>query len=288
VLAGYRLPGNLTDLGFLIRTDSAGNELWRRHFGEESGGWGAVRVASDGGIITFSSYSELNWPSSWRQHLLTKWNADGDIVWQTRTNYGYNVTAYDLEILPDQSIVTSGPYSWWAQLAKYSPAGDSLWARRYHVFDNALVHLGYDVEPTSDGGFVLTGGASQNVGDPTPGLETIFIIKTDSLGCVIPGCQNVGVEEYVMDLQKHVRVSPNPASDVVTVTLDLPEGGEVQGAVQAQLLDATGRLVLAQEVQQNMNQLRAALDVSALPAGTYYLHLRDAKRWLAGSKVVVE
>jgi len=288
VLAGYRLPANLVNLGFLIRTDSAGNELWRKHFGNETGSWGAVRVASDGGIVTFSSYAEQSWPWYWSQHMLTKWNSAGSIVWQTHTSYGSAAIAFDLEVLPDQSIITGGAVSWWAQLAKYSSEGDSLWARRFRPFEHAVDHLAYDVEPTSDGGFVLTGAASQSVGDPTPGLETIFVIKTDSFGCVVPGCQNVGVEEYVIDLQDHLHISPNPASDLVNVLLELPEGGAVQGQAQVQLLNASGRIVLAEKVQQNYNQLRATLDVSTLPAGTYYLHLRDGKRWLAGGKVVVQ
>ena len=58
--------------------------------------------------------------------------------------------------------------------------------------------------------------------------------------------------------------------------------------MQVQLLDARGRLVLEQRVQQNLNQLRGSMNVSALPAGIYYLHLRDGRRWLAGGKVVVE
>ena len=288
VLAGYRLPGNLNGLGFVIRTDSAGNELWRRHFGGHSGGWGAVRVASDGGIITFSSYSETDWPWDWRQYLLTKWDASGNIVWQMRSHYFFQVTAYDLEILPDQSIVTVGTYSWLSELAKYSAEGDSLWSRHLNVFNNLGNHLTYDVEPTTDGGFVLTGEAFQTLEDPHPNQETIFVIKTDSLGCVVPGCQNTGVQEYVMDLQNLLHVSPNPASDIVQVSLDLPECGEVLGTPRIQLLDVQGRLVLEQTIQQNLNQLRATLDVSTLPAGIYYLHLRDAKRWLAGSTVIVE
>lgn len=288
VLAGYRLPANLNGLGFLIRTDSMGNQIWRRHFGERAGANGAVRVAADGTIVTFSSYAESGWPFGWQQYLVTKWDVNGSIVWQTRSHYFYQVTAYDLEILPDQSIVTIGTYSWLAELAKYSASGDSLWSRHLSVFNTLGNHLSNDVELTSDGGFLITGGAQQGIGDPTPNMQTIYVIKTDSLGCVVPGCQNVGVQEYVMDLQNLLRVSPNPASELVSVSLDLPEGGELEGRARAQLLDATGRLVLEQIVQQNLNQLRATLDVSALPAGTYYLHVRDAKRWLAGSKLVVE
>jgi hypothetical protein len=288
VLAGYRLPANLVDLGWVIRTDSEGNELWRRFFGNDGGGWGAVRIAADSCILTFSSYGEIDWPFGWRQHLLTKWNPSGQVVWQTRTNYFTNVTAYDLEVLPDQSIIGVGTIGQRIALTKYSAAGDSLWCRVLKVFDHAGGHQAYDVELASDGGFLLTGGAVQVGGDPTPGLETIFVIKTDSFGCVVPGCQNVGVEEYVLDLQERLRISPNPASDQVSLSLELPQGGAVEGQVQVQLLDALGRLVLEQRVQQNLNQLRATMDVTALPTGTYYVHLRDAKRWLAGGKVVVQ
>lgn len=220
--------------------------------------------------------------------MLTKWTPAGTITWQTRSHYFYGVSATDVEVLSDGAFITCSTYSWLAQLAKYSANGDSLWTRHLSVFSNLGDHRPFDVEQTSDGGFVLTGEAFQMFGDPTPNQETIFVIKTDSLGCVIPGCQNVGVQEYAIDLQERLRVSPNPATELVQVALDLPEGGEVQGQVQAQLMDATGRSVLEQHVQQNLNQLRGALDVSALPSGPYYLHLRDAKRWLAGSKVVVE
>jgi hypothetical protein len=288
VLAGYRLPGNLVNQGWVIRTDSLGNELWRKFYGNRGGGWVAVRIAEDGGIITCSDYRDPAWPLEWQQNLLIKWNANGGIVWQTRANYYWITNTYDMELLPDQSIIGVGSYGTLIGLTKYSAEGDSVWTRLLQVFDTQTIHQAYDVERASDGGFLLTGEASQSSVDPHPGLQTIFVIKTDSLGCVIPGCQNAGVQEYVMDLQDLLRVSPNPASDVVSVSLQLPEAGEVEGRASVQLLDASGRLALQQTVDQTFNQLRATLDVSALPAGTYYLHLRDGKRWLAGSKVVVQ
>ena len=288
VLAGYRLPQGLNGQGFVIRTDSAGNELWRRHFGGQAGANGVVRVTQDSCILTYSSYAEAGWPWNWRQHLLTKWNSSGDIVWQNRCNYFQHVSAYDLEVMPDQSIIGVGAYSTFIALTKYTAGGDSAWCRWLLAMDINAYHSAYDVELASDGGFLLTGQVSQDINDPHPGQETIFVIKTDSLGCVVPGCQNVGVQEYTIDLQEHLVVSPNPASDVVNMRLELPEGGEVQGQAQVQLLDENGRLVLEQNVQQNLNQLSATLNVSALPAGMYYLHLRDARRWLAGRKVIVQ
>ena len=289
VLAGYRLPQGLNGQGFLIRTDSAGNELWRRHFGNQGGAWCPVRVCADSGIVVLGSYAEPDWPWDWYQLLLVKYDAQGGLVWQTRCNYFQYVTAYDMEVLPDQSIITSSAYSSLIGLTKFSSAGDSLWCRWLWAMGTNSFHSAYDVELASDGGFLLTGQVTQmSAGNPHPGQETIFVIKTDSLGCVVPGCQNVGVQEFTIDLQEHLEVSPNPANDRVNVLLTLPETGEVEGQARVLLLDATGRTVLEQPMQRNLNQLRTTVEVSALPAGMYYLHLRDAKRWLAGSKVVVE
>ncbi len=287
VLTGIRLGGSTTDRSFLIRTDSVGNQMWRKNFGNAVYGMQSVRTDTDGFIYVWSEYREQNWATDRDQVMLRKFDGAGSLIWEKRTHYFLDTRARDFEILPDHSFITCGGRSTFSFIAKYSAEGDSLWSRDLHIFSlYALADL-FDVQPASDGGFLLTGYVVQDFIDPTPNLQTLWVIKTDSLGCVVPGCQNVGVQEYVMDLQKLLRVSPNPASDWVQVALDLPEGGEVEGHVQAQLLDATGKLVVEHTVQQNLNQLRTTLDVSALPAGTYYLHVRDAKRWLAGCKLVV-
>ncbi len=285
---GQRAMSYVNNDCFLIRTDSLGNQLWRREFGGNADVTGMVRVTADGNCVTWSEYREVGWPLLYQQLMLTKWDAAGDIIWQKRSHYQSDAACGDLEVLPDGSFITVGRQGGWAALMKFSSAGDSLWTRYLHMFTDGSAHNAYDVESTSDGGFIATGDAFQGWADPTPNLQTIWVIKTDSLGCVVPGCQNVGVQEMVLDLQDRLHISPNPTSEYVSLALDLPEGGQVQGQVQAHLLDAQGKLVLQQPVQQNLNKLSTTLVVRALPAGTYYLHLRDAKRWLAGGKVVVQ
>ncbi|MBK7942206.1 MAG: hypothetical protein IPJ87_10100 [Flavobacteriales bacterium] len=288
LLTGYRqIPGG-PDRSFLIRTNAQGDQLWLRYYGERSSPNGAVRVLPDGHIVTWSEYRELAWPYEFQQMMLTKWDASGGIVWQKRSHYQYQSATFDMELLPDGSFITSGTWGGWAAMAKFDAQGDSLWSRDYGWFGVNATHYPYDVTPTSDGGFVMTGYARQSGQDPTPGLYTIFLIKTDSLGCVVPGCHLVGVQEYEVSLQEHLSIWPNPATDHVRLELELPPGYRPTGAVQAVLLDASGRELLREAVPGNGTVLSHLLPLTPFAPGLYHLHLADEKRWLAGGNVVVE
>ncbi len=281
----YRLGVN--DEQFLIRTDTSGNLLWWRQFGEDATGVFAVRIAPDSTVITAGEYREDNWPNYWQQVMFTKWNAQGDIVWQKRSHHNYLSGAYDMEVQEEGSFIACirvGPAI--THIAKFSALGDSLWSRGYTVFIDT--HQPRDISLTSDGGFISTGFVYQDNAGGLPGLQTTYVIKTDSLGCVVPGCHLVGVQEYAIELQEHLKLWPNPATDHLRFELELPEGVALQGAVQAVLLDATGREVLRETVRPNGNLLSHVLTLSPFPAGLYHLHLADEKRWLAGGRVVVE
>lgn len=287
VLVGNRLMSFVNDDQFLIRTDNAGNQIWRRQFGDDASGVYAVHVAPDSTIITAGEYREDSWPNYWQQAMFTKWNAAGSIVWQKKSHYNYLTGPYDMEVLPDGSFIACvrvGPAV--THIAKFSSTGDSLWSRGYTVFIDT--HQPRDISLTSDGGFISTGFVDQDATGTHPGLQTCYVIKTDSLGCVVPGCQNVGVGEYEISLQEHLRIWPSPATDQVRVELELPEGYALSSAVRAVLLDASGREVLQETVPTNGQLLSLTLSLGTVSPGLYYLHLADEKRWLAGGKVVVE
>ncbi|MBK8949440.1 MAG: hypothetical protein IPM68_11445 [Flavobacteriales bacterium] len=288
---GYLLVGVSYGLGvndeqFLIRTDTMGNLLWWRQFGEDATGVFAVRMASDSTIITAGEYREDNWPNYWQQAMFTKWNVQGDIVWQKRSHYNYLTGAYDMEVQEDGSVIACirvGPAI--THIAKFSSLGDSLWSRGYTVFIDT--HQPRDISLTSDGGFLSTGFVYQDNSGGHPGLQTAYVIKTDSLGCVVPGCHLVGVQEYEVSLQERLRLWPNPATDHVRLELELPPGYRPTGAVQAVLLDASGREVLRETVPLNGTTLSHLLPLTPFAPGLYHLHLADGKRWLAGGDVVV-
>ena len=277
--------------GILVRSDTLGNELWR----STSSGYVSyfhLIPLRDEAVLTLGTIGN---GIDGNHSLASKFDTAGIELWhkellQSDENSRASIFHAGYEAV-DSSLVVCG----WIRrsdtltkgtVVKLDKDGTVLWTRLYShyvVQSISLEQIFWDVKPTRDGGMVLTGEANNS----TYPYGQLWLLKLDSAGCLVPGCGSVGVQEFVDDLNKHLRVWPNPASDVLQISLALPEGAEVHGGVRAMLLDGTGRVVQEQPVRQNLNVLNANLDVSALPAGTYYLHVRDGKRWLAGSKVVV-
>ncbi len=288
---GYRgQPSAPLDANFLLRVDSNGTELWRRYFGNRaSASYGVVKQTNDGDLITWCTYREIDYPTyEWAQLMITRWTPDGDIVWQKKSHYGFGTASLDLAVLPDNSMIGSCGLNWDGGLCKFAPNGDSLWTRTFRPFIGVGEVGMWNVEPTPDGGFIACGEITQSMNDPNPGLYTVFIVKTDSFGCVVPGCQNIDTEIYELELHDKLVLAPNPAHDRVRFELPLPDGYPLAGTVQAILLDAQGKEVVRNPIGSTGLGLSGNLDVSGLLSGMYYLHLRDGQKWLAGGKVIVE
>jgi hypothetical protein len=241
---------------------------------------GATKTVSDSGEFATAIKYDLDGTEVWRRRWLRADEPDRPS--------GFHAGFEGV----DSSLVLCG----WIQrsdllskgiLAKLNSEGEVEWGRVYSHYDVSSISLWqvfWDVKPTSDGGLVLTGEAN---GENYP-YPQLWLLKLDSVGCLVPGCGSVGVEEYVEGLSPYLQLWPNPSDDRVSVSLNLPEGFTAQGAVQLYLVDAHGRIVLQQPARTNLNILSGMFDVTDLPRGMYYLHVADGKRWLVGSKVVVE
>ena len=232
--------------------------------------------------------------------MVALYTTDGEELWAhediiTADNSNRHCSFTDAFELPDSTFIVCGSIRNYASglddkgmLFHLDANGEVIWSRFYAHYDEPSLlypQFFYDVEPTRDGGFILTGNT---YGPQPPNSSRLWLLKLDSMGCLVPGCHTVGVEEFESQLQSALHLSPNPASERVQVELALPEGYRLVGAVQAVLLDAQGKEVLREQVGNSGNALRGNLDVSALPSGLYYLHLRDGEKWLAGGKVIVD
>jgi hypothetical protein len=170
-------------------------------------------------------------------------------------------------------------------------AGDSLWMRHYFYADSLMSDgkgTFRDVLPTPDGGFVAVGGVySSASGNNPPGYNPdMWVVKVDSLGCLVPGCNelSVAITSQNTQWQATVIAYPNPAQGSTVVAVDVPAGLRGKAPLVLSVLSAQGQLVREMEVHQGENQLA----LTPIGSGIYYLHLRSGTVWLGGAKLVVE
>jgi len=160
---GMGLNGN-ADV-WLIKTNSTGDLEWSEIFDGGHGDYGyCFAPTSDGGyIITGYTYSYGANPGVSPDFWLIKTNSTGGEEWN-QTYGGTDVDlGYCVEQTSDGGYIIAG-YTWsyganpgvtpdiW--LIKTNPAGGEEWNQTY---GGVYSELGYWVEPTSDGGFIITG-----------------------------------------------------------------------------------------------------------------------------------
>ncbi len=175
--------------------------------------------------------------------------------------------------------------------------------RRYFYYDSLMTDgMGElnDVIPTPDGGFIACGYTIGAYTGPYPPSysQDVWVVKVDSLGCIIPGCDDfsTAITVQATNLKDALTVFPNPCLRQAgptspTVKVKLPSGSPLlgrgvggEGDLTLRLVSAQGQEVLVQKAALGEN----VLDVHVLGAGAYFLHLTSGSTWLSGLELVVE
>ena len=270
----------------LIKTDSLGNQQWQwlSPEGVLQDGAHAMIKTPDGGLVVASGQGQeignnpnihtLVWDA-----LIFKLDADRNVVWSTPFRGGLPTGQTKLtemvEATDCNGYVASGIFleyisdvEWYhtSWLVKVSPEGDSLWARRYTYFDGEFVAPEvYDMKATPDGGYVLV-GLSRNVGLPAPA----WIMKVDSFGCLIPGCQLDDTTAVSGSPEQTARLAifPNPASDFLHFEL---RPASITSTFTARILDANGKTIT--EIPAVSAHTTYTLPLWHWPPGVYFLQL---------------
>jgi hypothetical protein len=169
---------------WLARTDSMGDTLWTRYYGEKGidKGW-FVRQLPDGGFIIGGSTGSMS--DARRALWVLRTDSEGDTLW-TRT-YGegdVNYWAYCVNPTSDSAYILTGGNGLYQRLwlLKVDDAGDTLWTREY-----GNVASGRYVEETADGGFIVTGTTAIGL------LSAVYVIKTDANGDSVWSTRLLGV-----------------------------------------------------------------------------------------------
>ena len=274
---------------WLVRVDASGDLLWHQAYGgpnRETGGM--VAELPNGDLLVAAGYGTIQAPASRANPYLLQLDVQGTVLWDTiipDSVYHSLVTiplimADGTFIVAGQRIVSGTSYG---TLLKLEEPGNRIWQRQYRTSEIHDQYI-YDVRRTLDGGFIMAGTAFDSI---APITQDAWLIKTDSFGCLVPGCQVIdGIQEHYTDLMGSLTVSPNPTSDLVQVQLDLPPDFQTRGALRLVLVDGVGRIVLEQTVERYGSTVQ--MDLTPCAAGLHYLHLRDDSRWLSGTKLFVE
>jgi len=183
---GYIIVGFTTSFGagnrdvYLIKTNEYGIALWTKTFGglyEERGYW--VQQTSDDGYIIVGQTRSFG--AGGGDVYLIKTDSMGNTIWtKTFGGPGYDFCR-SVQQTPDGGYILAGQTGsfgagdWDMYLIKTDANGDSLWTRTYGGPDE---DLGCSVGLTSDGGYIVTGGAKSFGGINWD----VYLVKTDFVG----------------------------------------------------------------------------------------------------------
>jgi len=160
---------------------------------------------------------------------------------------------------------------------------DSLvWKRYLFSFtEPESSHELYSIEKTLDGGFLMGGTIEGKAPDPVG--QYGWIVKTDSLGCVVPGCHLVGVPNLQGQIESNMLVYPNPSNNAQNTWLSfaLPK----TEAVTVTVTNLNGQAVKQKDfglLPKGNHQMQ--MDIT-LASGIYFIKLqtptlRETVKWV--------
>ena len=284
-----------TSHNYLIKTDSLGNEQWRRYIGGLYAD-GPLYLANspDSTIVGTYAYSDsLALPSSdsYNRIALVKYNLQGDKVFERiycETVLNRKVSS----ITPDSigNFVIAGSNKFYPPLASYiyegsllmvDNTGDSVWYRQYrHPTTTVSFNHLYGVTAAGDGGFAAVGAIYGFYPDPLG--QDIWVIKVDSMGCINFGDCWVGEKEQPLPQNQTTTLSvyPNPARDRIQIGFG-PDEQLLPKTLN--LFDSFGRL--QRSIYLAPGQCEA--DISGLTPGVYVVFASDERGNVGTSKFVV-
>jgi len=242
---GYMLAGWTYSYGagnrdfYLIKTDSAGNELWYKTYGGPYLDWGGDIYPTGDGNYVLSGYKRVISTSS--DAWLIKININGNIIWEKTYGGGNTDGFHKIYQLNDGSFVTMGNTRSYSTdgytdglMMKVAANGDSLWARVYKRTSDPNFQEDYfwDFKPTPDGGFIIAGTTRDSVTK-----QDAWLVKVDCFGCDSVLCYygdsvcvdtapvNV-ISEPIIENKSTISIYPNPVSDEIFIHYKLEENTE--------------------------------------------------------------
>ncbi|MCC6722272.1 MAG: T9SS type A sorting domain-containing protein [Bacteroidia bacterium] len=279
---------------YIIKMDTLGNELWRcmpnNRDSINTAGMQMIQKSNGNLLVSWSDYYYRRGKNPQGSTSIMQgndnckvWFAEidtvGKVLWrknisgylaQKLNRDSYHNLVHKKVIKTSSGCLWSGYYNWaytHSYLLKTDFEGNPIWYREYnlHPDNNARQDFKpYDITPTPDGGYVITGEYISNPGNLYPqGCQLATIVKVDSFGCLAPGCQLASVNKFPVQRDYELAsLYPNPANSVLRI--------EFQKKFPYQVLLYNN---LGQLVSEYSNTGTGILDIHSFSNGLYLLKI---------------
>jgi hypothetical protein len=184
VLAGEKNAFPLSSDVWVIKTDSMGLIVWEKIFGTSNPDYVFSISSANNGNLSLAGYFYVGFNSGGFNAWLFEINAFGDSLWSHFYGGDYTERFYSHTITSDQGYIcvgyllpSLGDYPD-LYLVKTDSLGNEQWSQTLD-YDNDG-DIGYSVQQTTDGGYIITGEAR-----PFDGVPEAWIVRTDSIGNIL-------------------------------------------------------------------------------------------------------
>jgi hypothetical protein len=120
-----------------------------------------------------------------------------------------------------------------------------------------------------------------------PATQSLSVNLSSVSSCIPVGGADLPAgnlqEGNMPDLEQSVKLFPNPANELLTLQVELPETADVQ----LRITDVNGKMIQMQQMTLDKGLLNARLDISQIPSGVYFLRIGVKDQFVTRKFVVV-
>jgi hypothetical protein len=173
IVGGWTEPKDMA----LMKLDADGLIQWQTRFDKNNNQFGTSVAALSGEGYALAGRSGGSDSESW----VLRVDEQGNLLWQRSLNHSaYKEEPHDLAPTSDDGMVITGYYDDPLSgerlfIMKLNSSGDVEWEKSSNQNSN-FVEKGYEVEQTSDGGYIVIGTVQ------APNVNDLWILKLDGIG----------------------------------------------------------------------------------------------------------
>ncbi|NNC95307.1 MAG: T9SS type A sorting domain-containing protein [Chitinophagales bacterium] len=277
--------GNGPSANYMVKTDSSGIQKDQIVYStnKTDGGVGFLRKSTDSFLIVRGVLDTIVEPSV---QYIARIDLDGNVMWR----YFFKTSPSNLISLwggsvHKNSVYVCGNYAHSQQgyIAKLNSKGQIVWERKYTTRN--FPHFSHQYYITDihimDNGDILTLGTAPSITDTTRFDRDIWVMRLDSMGCLVPGCDTlVGLEE--VSIVPQLMIYPNPAKNSTKILLERP----LQSRIEIYLFNNLGEKVL--KTNADPTTLDITLNLESFQSGLYFVQIVSNEGVIGNGKVIVQ